>query len=81
MQKTGDIMQILIIVVVLILYGIGGRWRTTGWLPRSLYLVGGGFVAAFFLREVPVLFVFGAGAIVLSRVVPAHGWHKQPGEG
>lgn len=74
-------MQILISVVALILYGIGGRWRTTGWLPRSLYLLGGGFLAVFLWREVPILFVLGAGAIVLSRIVPAHGWHKRPGEG
>ncbi|NMP21925.1 hypothetical protein [Sulfobacillus harzensis] len=73
--------EVAILVLAAILFALSGRWKTTGWLPRTLYLLGGALIMAFVLQHRAALFVLGAGAIALSRIVPAHGWHKQPGEG
>lgn len=67
--------------IAAVLYVMGGRWRTTGWFPKSLYLGGGVLLLLFFLDHRSALFVLGASAIALSRIVPAHGWKRQPGEG
>lgn len=61
--------------------GISGHWRTLGVLPKSLYGLGGLLLGIFVLWHTAVLFVLGVSALALSRIVPAKGWKKQPGEG
>lgn len=56
-------------------------WRSRGWAPRCLFLAGGGLVAGAVFLNLSALAAVGLGAMVLARLVPAHGWHKQPGEG
>lgn len=73
--------EIVMVLVGAALFAVGGRWRATGWMPKTLYLVGGALLAAFALRHASALVVLGVGAMALSRIVPARGWHKQPGEG
>ncbi len=74
-------MAIFVAGLAVILYLLGGRWQGRGWLPKSVYLVGGALMLLFFLYHAAVLFVLGAGAIMLARMLPAHGFRKQPGEG
>ncbi len=71
-----------ILILALIVYLVRARalWRSRGWFPRGLYLLGGILLAAYTVHVQSLLFALGASAILLSRLVPAHGWRKQAGE-
>ena len=73
---------IMVALTLLWVLGLRSMWRRTGWLPRTLYVAGGMTigVSVLWIRLQP-LWVAGLMAVLLSRVLPAHGWHRQPGEG
>ena len=79
-----DVASYAIAVVFSVLW-IGGLrflWRQSGWLPRIVYLAGGALAVPFsFSDHFQPLAVLGLVAVLAARMLPAHGWHRQPGEG
>lgn len=74
--------SIVLELAMLLIYvgGIRRLWKNRGWASRILYLSGGLLLAIFLVIHASVLMVLGILFIVGSRMVPAHGFRKQPGE-